>query len=331
MLDDIYYRLFLEVIPQDPKLRGIDIHKLTKIRKHHEPNIKYGHLIDTVYQTNPDSKFGLLYGRYLRPSILCDFSRMLHTAQNFGECLKIIQSLNHILNPRYYPVITRSKGVVSVSITFPFDKQVSEYLRRFCAESLFSYTLNGFREISNNDFQPMAISLDYPPPTYAKEYESLLGCEVRFNQPLNVLKFSERLLDIPLVTRNATLHEIYLKKCLDAWQGMERDRNFEYRAICNIMRHHPDAFNSQNLADKLNISVRGLQKRLNKHGGSYSHLAHLARRELAKVYLYEDDHNLDHTAEKLGFQSSSGFRKFFKSEFSQTPAEYMDSFARENA
>ncbi len=105
---------------------------------------------------------------------------------------------------------------------------------------------------------------------------------------------------------------------------MERDRNFEYRAICNIMRHHP-------LADKLNISVRGLQKRLNKHGGSYSHLAHLARRELAKVYLYEDDHNLDYTAEKLGFQSSSGFRKFFKSEFSQTPAEYMSRFAPADA
>jgi len=331
MLDDIYYRLFLEVIPQDPKLRGIDIKRLTYTRKHLTEDVKYGHLIDTVYQTNPDSNFGLLYGKYLCPSILCDFSRMLLTAQNFGECLKIIQSLNHILYPRYYPVITRNKGVVSASITFPFDRQVPEYLRRFCAESLFSYTLNGFREISNNNFNYLSISLDYPPPIYAKEYEDLLGCEVRFDQPLNVLKFSEDLLDKPLVTRNATLHEIYLKKCLDAWQAMERDRNFEYRAICNMMRHHPDAFNSQNLADKLNISVRGLQKRLNKHGGSYSHLAHLARRELAKVYLYEDDHNLDHTAEKLGFQSSSGFRKFFKSEFSQTPAEYMDSFARENA
>jgi len=331
MLDDIYYRLFLEVIPQDPKLRGIDIKRLTYTRKHLTEDVKYGHLIDTVYQTNPDSNFGLLYGKYLCPSILCDFSRMLLTAQNFGECLKIIQSLNHILYPRYYPVITRNKGVVSASITFPFDRQVPEYLRRFCAESLFSYTLNGFREISNNNFNYLSISLDYPPPIYAKEYEDLLGCEVRFDQPLNVLKFSEDLLDKPLVTRNATLHEIYLKKCLDAWQAMERDRNFEYRAICNMMRHHPDAFNSQNLADKLNISIRGLQKRLNKHGGSYSHLALLARRELAKVYLYEDDHNLDHTAEKLGFQTSSGFRKFFKSEFSQTPAEYMDSFTREKA
>ncbi len=326
MLDDIYYRLFLEVIPQDPKLRGIDLHKIIQSRKHKESDVKYGHLIDSVYQTNPDSNFGLLYGKYLAPSILCDFSRMLLTAQNFDEILKVIQSLNHILNPRYYPIITRSKGVVSVSITFPFEKQVPEHLRRFCAESLFSYMLNGFSEISNNVFKPMAISLDYPPPKYAQEYQSLLGCEVRFNQPLNVIKFSEDILDKPLITRNATLHEIYLKKCLDAWQSMERDRNFEYRAICNIMRHHPGSFNSQNLADKLNISIRGLQKRLNKHGGSYSHLANLARRELAKVYLYEDSHNLEHTAEKLGFQTSSGFRKFFKTEFSQTPAEYMDSF-----
>ena len=326
MLDDIYYRLFLEVIPQDPKLRGIDIHKLTQIRKHHEPNVKYGHLIDTVYQTNPDSNFGLLYGKYLRPSILCDFSRMLLTAQNFGECLKIIQSLNHILYPRYYPVITRSKGVVSVSITFPFEKNAPQYLRRFCAESVFSYAINGFREISNGKLGPLGVYLDYPEPSYAHEYQALLGCQVHFNHPVNVIKFSEDIIYKPLDTRNATLHDIYKKKCLHTSQAMERDSDFEYRVICNIMRHHPESFNSQNIADRLNISIRGLQKRLNKQGGSYSHLANLARRELAKVYLYDENHNLEITAEKLGFQTSSGLRKFLKSEFSKTPSEFLHIF-----
>jgi AraC-like DNA-binding protein len=326
MFDDIYYRLFLKVIAQDPKLRTIDTKKLLKAKKHTSNSANYGHLIDLVYKIDPDSNFGLLYGKYLSPSILCDFSRMLLTAENFASCLDIVPRLSHILNPQYYPVITRKNGVVSASITFPFEKQVPTYLRRFCAESLFSYTINGFREMGSGTFEPLAVCLDYPAPSYANEYQSLLGCKVHFNQPLNVIKFSEDIIYKPLNTRNPILHDIYSKKCLDASHAMGKNNDFEYRVICNIMRHHPQSFNSRYIAEKFNISIRGLQKRLSKNGGSYSNLANLARRELAKVYLQEDSHNLETTAEKLGFQTSSGFRKFFKTEYSKTPSEFMSDF-----
>jgi hypothetical protein len=137
MFDDIYYRLFLEVVAQDPRLRELNIKQLLHAKNKKAGSINCGHLIDLVYQANPDSNFGLQYGKYLSPSILCDFSRMLLTAENFASCLDIISRLSHILNPRYYPVITRNNGVVSVSITFPFEKIVPQYLLRFCAESLF--------------------------------------------------------------------------------------------------------------------------------------------------------------------------------------------------
>ncbi len=326
MFDDIYYSLFLKVIAQDPKLRSLDTKQLLHAKKNKSSSVNCGHLIDLVYQTAPQSNVGLIYGKYLSPSILCDFSRLLLTAENVASYLDIIPRLNHILNPRYFPVITRNNGVVSVSITFPFEKNTPQYLRRFCAESVFLYAINGFREISNGKLEPLVVCLDYPEPSYAHEYQALFGCQVQFNQPLNVIKFSEDIIYKPLDTRNATLHDIYKNKCLHASQTMERDSDFEYRVICNIMRHHPESFNSQNIANRLNISIRGLQKRLNKQGGSYSHLANLARRELAKVYLYNDNHNLEITAEKLGFQTSSGFRKFFKAEFSQTPSEFMHGF-----
>jgi AraC-like DNA-binding protein len=74
----------------------------------------------------------------------------------------------------------------------------------------------------------------------------------------------------------------------------------------------------------LNISVRGLQKKLNKHERSFSHIANLARRELAKIYLIQKQQSIDFTAEQLGFQTSSGFRRFFKTEFEMSPAEFLN-------
>ncbi len=142
MLDDIYYRIFLEVISQDPNLREINIDNLRNFKKNNKEISKYGQLIDLVYKTHNDSNIGLIYGKYLSPSVLCDYTRLLLTAPNLNTCLDIIQKFNHYLNPRYNLIIMRENGKVSVCITFPFEKEVPNSLKRFSAESLFSFAVN---------------------------------------------------------------------------------------------------------------------------------------------------------------------------------------------
>ena len=89
------------------------------------------------------------------------------------------------------------------------------------------------------------------------------------------------------------------------------------------MLHHPHSFNCDTISRILNISPRGLQKKLSKLGTSFSALSSLARIELAKVYLVQQEATLEQTAERLGFQTVSGFRRFFKAEFGITTAEFM--------
>jgi AraC-like DNA-binding protein len=329
MLDDIYPRLLLEIIPQELKRSSLDIQRT--IADHnagkHTKSV-YGQLIKSVYMTQPESNIGIEFGKFLIPSNLCDFSRILITAQNLKSAIDVVDQFFFIHGASYYPLIHIKRGVASIALTFPYKNNIHECQRRFCSEASFSYLINAIRETSTPNFKPKKVMFDYPEPAYVKDYHPLFGENLLFNQPLNLIEFEEQCIYKTLSSSNPTLHQMYLNKCLDEMRSIEKQSTFEHKAVSFLMHNHPESFNSQKLATKLNISVRGLQKKLNKHDSSFSNIANTARRELAKAYLIQEQQNIDYTAEQLGFQTSSGFRRFFKTEFELNPAEYLKNLSR---
>lgn len=326
MLDEIYLRLLLELVPSSLKLTGLDVRRLIEqFNDSSHSRRAYGELIKHIYLDTNDSDIGLNFGEHLHPATLCDLSRALMTSQNVQAALTLLEKYHFIHGASYYPIIYKQPGTFSIALTFPYKNKVPLHQRRFCAEAVFSYVYNSLKETVCASLAPLSICLDYPKPVYAKSYSNRFNCQASFDCPLSIITFEDQLLHRELSTHNPTLHHLYLNKSLDIWQKSERLQDFEYRTISQIMRDHPSSFNSQKLASKLNISVRGLQKRLNKNGQSFSQLSNVARRELSKVYLYQMNQNIEFTAEQLGFQTASGFRRFFKTEFAQTPIEFIET------
>lgn len=329
MLDEIYLRLLFGLIPSSVKISQLDTQRLlSQFNEGSRGKSSYAELIKSIYDDNPNSNIGLLFGQHLHPSALCDLSRSLVTADNFKQAINLIELYHTTHNVSYYLSIHNNNGTLSIALTYPYKSHTSEYHKRFCAEAAFSYVVNGLRESVAAYGEPIEIHFDFAKPAYADEYKHW-GCPVHFNQPLAMIIFDSKVLLQNLLTSNHVLHPIYLNKDLDNWRQLKNQYGLEYRAIYLMMQHHPHAFSSTNLAKLLSISVRGLQKRLNKQCVSFSHLSNLAKRELSKVYLFQKQWDIELTAEQLGFQSSSGFRRFFKQEFEQTPAEYQKRFSPE--
>lgn len=324
MLDEIYLRLLVELLPANLKLNSWETSRLLE-QSHHDEDAgrMYAELIQQLYHHDPDSNIGLRFGQHLHPATLCDFSRALMTSPDFHTVVNLISRYHYVHSASYFPSIHIDDDTLSIALTYPFKPQVSLSQRRFCAEGVFSYIVNALRETIAANIQPERICFDFEQPRYAQEYGRHFACDMDFSQPLAMLVLDKSLLTRGLSTTNATLHSLYLNKCMDQWRRGPRYRDICYRAMIALMQQHPESFSSQALANALNISVRGLQKRLNKHDLSFSHLSARARRELAKIYLFQRQATIDLTAEQLGFQTSSGFRRFFKSEFGQTPAEFV--------
>ena len=324
MLDEIYLRLLLELMPASLKLNDIDVRRLIEQFNHRAgADSAYGQLIKEVYLDDPNTDFGLHFGSHLHPATLCDQSRAFMTASSVKDIFQLIEQYHYIQGASYYLLTHNTGSTFSLSMTYPYKREVSVYQRRFCSEAVFSYVVNLLRETVCPSISPISVQFDFNKPSYEAHYIDRFNCTPEFDSQLSMISFNADILHRMPLTNNTTLHQLYLNKSLDIWYKSDRLQDYEYRTISQLMRHHPESFNSQKIASKLNISVRGLQKRLSKQGQSFSNLSNLARRELAKVYLFQKKQDIDFTAEQLGFQTASGFRRFFKTEFEQTPVEFM--------
>jgi len=247
------------------------------------------------------------------------------TAQNIDSVFEAVEDVHHTHKASYFPFMRRRRNIYSLALTFPFKSQVSTWQRRFCVEAIYSFLVNSMEALVVDKFTPVRICFDFPEPNYTTQYSEVFGCKVQFDAPLNLIEFDERYLSLSLSTKNPLLNQLYKDKCIDEWQNNERSyENFEHTVITRMMKHHPEAFDCGTLANAMNLSVRGLQKKFTKNQTSFSQLANRARKELTKIYLIQEQQSIDWTAEKLGFKSRSGFSRFFKVEFDITPTEFLN-------
>jgi AraC-like DNA-binding protein len=322
VIDDIYLRLLNELAPNNLRLKELDAQRLISFE---DSKDAYSQLVRSIYEQDEGSSIGLEYGKYLKPHALCDFSRTLMTAKDFRSSLHLIDTLHYMQGTSYYLSINHSEEHTSISLCYPYKDHVSSRQKRFCCEAVFFYILNLARDSMGQNINPCALYLDIPKPEYSAEYAAVFKCPIIYDSPLAMMAFDANLLARPLSTSNDTLHQLYLNKCCEQVRRAEKQWSITYRVITQLIRNHPTTFSGSELAGKLNISVRGLQKRLNKDKSSFSELSALARRELVKVYLLQKHTPIEVVCENLGFQTVSGFRRFVKSEFHQTLAEFLDS------
>jgi len=328
MPDVIYPRLFLEVIPEELKNTQPDIKKLIHTQNNDEElRSIYGKIIGSVYKQNPHSNIGLEFGTYLEPQSMCDVARMLASSINLDSAIHAIANIFHLHNASYYPSLYLSEERCSISLTFPFKTSTSEFQRRFCLEAGYSFLINMVRLSASPDFTLLRACFDFPKPKYAHEYPQVFGKNIIFDAPISMIEFDSSYLSMRFNTSNPTVNKVYLKKNLDEWHTKKTTINFDQQVVTLMLKYHPESFNCLSLAKLMNLSVRGLQKRLSKNNVTFSELSNRARKELTKIYFIQEKRSINWTADKLGFQSRSGFSRYFKMEFNQSPAEFINTHA----
>ncbi len=328
MFSDIYFRLLLDVMDKDPNIQYTPSRSNKDSEDPTVTSVKYyGQLISSAYKQNPGSNIGLVFGKHMSPINGCDFSRLLSTAQQVGQCFNLLVNQYHTLNLKLFPILHTHKGRVSISIIFPYQNENNEDETRFCNETFYSYCLNSLRALIDNNINPLRVHLNFSKPLYADQLEALFRCPIVYDSPISMIEFSEDIMTRELPSWNKSLHEVYLSRAQESWKAVKRLQSFRYRAVTILMTQAPNGFNGQYLAEEMSISIRGLQKRLSAEGSSFSHICQLARRELAKVCLFQLQLNLEDTAFTLGFQTQASFRRFFKGQFSMGPKEYLTKHA----
>ena len=106
---------------------------------------------------------------------------------------------------------------------------------------------------------------------------------------------------------------------IDELKGLEdrvAERMKELRPLVDEYRE------LEQVAQKLGVNVRTLQRQLEDDGATFSQVINAVRRELAVRYVQSGQHSLGHVAELLGYSTQTSFTRWFKSEFGVAPRQW---------
>lgn len=179
-------------------------------------------------------------------------------------------------------------------------------------------------KVSESPFHPTQLFLPYAKPHHAGLYEQVFGCPVHFSAPVMEMHFDAAVLSLPLPNANPVTAEL----CAGFCQRMLRtlDDMPEADILMHIRQQllkTPGSYPSlQDMADRLNMTERTLQRHLAQSGTQYRQVLDDMRQRLAEEYLRHTDLSVEVIASHIGFSDAANFRKAFKKWTGQPPSFY---------
>lgn len=173
-----------------------------------------------------------------------------------------------------------------------------------------------------------AVYFAYPEPEDHAHYQRLFQSEVRFSQHDNAFVFPSYYLDYPLVHNDESLR-VFLKTApYQLIATVSDDSSLKSQVIAllgnDFSREAPSA---EEVANRLNMSVSTLRRRLLEEDTSYQKIKDECRKNAALGYINSPQLSINDVASLMGFDEPSAFFRSFKKWTGMTPGEYRRSDA----
>ena len=197
--------------------------------------------------------------------------------------------------------------------------------RQLSEETLAGWVTFG-HWISGLDIPPTEVRFQHSAPVDTSEYQRIFRCPVLFDQVDNALVFPKRLLATPLGQADAQVR-LMLDAYADRLLGeIQQGHSVLDRARLELSRQLPEVgADLQQIAARLALSPRTLQRRLREAGLSFNQLVDETRQQLVLHYLRDPALELAEIAFLVGFSEPGSLARAFRRWTGQSPGEYRRS------
>lgn len=181
------------------------------------------------------------------------------------------------------------------------------------------------RAMSDDEFHPAQVLMTRARPPCDAALERFFRCPITYGDALNELAFDRQLVTQELPRQSAVLAQVNDAVAREYVQKLDRnDVVTQVRASIIDMLCDGEPCRDQ-VAERLNLSVRTLQRRLSKEGTSFKVLLDDTRHELAMGYVARPDLSMGEITYLLGFSDQSNFARAFKRWTARSPLAYRQS------
>jgi AraC-like DNA-binding protein len=207
----------------------------------------------------------------------------------------------------------------NISLTFKYVG-VSRYSDRHQIEFWMAALMRGCRQLTRPNLAADRVSFVHR-RAGTPELRSFYRCELRFGADTDETTFPPSIRTIPVVSVDHHLNELLIKFCEEALSHRKTNRSSLGTSVENaiaVLLPHGKAQMSE-VAHKLGMSRRTLQRRLASEGLTFSSVLHALRSDLAKHHLADRDMSISKVAWLLGYTEVSAFSNAHKRWTGTTP------------
>lgn len=169
-----------------------------------------------------------------------------------------------------------------------------------------------FKEALGRDIPVKELHLKQSRPSYAAEYERYFQCPVIYEAEENRYTFDRELLYSPLAQTEPETARIYDKECEKICGQLAKNYTFSDIVRNHILSSPREIFTLDNIAERLSMTTRTVQRKLRVENSSYKDILEDVRKNLAIEYLQSTEFTLDEIAVRLGYSDSSSFCHAYK-------------------
>lgn len=286
------------------------------------PVARMQQLWQLAVESTGDPCFGFVAGRQLQPAALHGLGFSWLASDTLRDALNRLVRFSRLISTAANIQLQDSEDSVELLLLPPAG--ANEIICASLDAGMAGF-LQMCRITAGNQINPSRVTLKRPRPDCAGKIESFFRCPVEYDADNYSLCFSQQLIDTPLSNANPELARINDQAVVDYLARFDRDSITMQVRSRIIERLHDGTPNQETIAESLHVSLRSLQRMLNKEETNYKTLLESTRQELALHYIRETHRSLGEITYLLGFSEPSNFTRAFKRWTGKTPAEYREA------
>ena len=280
-------------------------------------------IIECIYNYTKDEALMIKLGQRLDITFFGSFGFALMSCSNFKAVNKLINRYRLLLGSGLNLNISydshKSESTLRVSIGILKNLQ-----KRLITELVISQSIYLIKVITNNDKLNFKVTFQHEGVNNKELYESILKCDVEFNQLHNDLTIPD-LSEEKLISANSAVHIIYEEQCEELLRDLNKIENFSAAVRRILLQAGDDLPDIKEVAFKLHTSESTLRRRLKDESSSYRIICDEVRDVLAKKYLTTTNLTISDIAMLLNYSEAASFRRAFVRWNKVTPNDYRHS------
>ncbi|MDH4394913.1 MAG: AraC family transcriptional regulator ligand-binding domain-containing protein [Limnobacter sp.] len=245
-----------------------------------------------------------------------------YCSQNLGEAFARFQQFQNLI----YAVNAMEVSMDPHSPNHSFILRWGQELGRpgHLVDSVAIAVLCAFtRHLVDAAVHPLRVAFINPEPINRADFEAFFACPVTFNAAFTEVEFSQDILSMPMRTPDSVMRQLLDQQAEQLLAKVQVGSE----PIAGLRRAIQDSVSAglpliEQVASRLCMSTRTLQRRLHELGLSFRDELESVRIEMAKNCLSSDELSLPDVASLLGYNDQSAFTNAFKRAVGQTPAKY---------